>query len=129
MWRRSGDTGEPELTVEMTATNDGTLGIDQENPIIAVARQSKGVNFQDDAAQRRAAAEAVELEWERQFGSFGGRELMAGVEQGDSGSLHRSQTSVPTIMRGAEEPHDFGGLGSTIRAGPHFPLSSPARLH
>ena len=37
-WERG--TRESEMTLEMTSTNDGSLAIDQENPIIAAARKS-----------------------------------------------------------------------------------------
>ena len=92
MRRHGGRASEVDVELEMTSTNDGTFGIDQENPIIAAARERNGKTpSQNDTAaghvsvdmivavnvevstpsmsQRREAADAVALEWERQFGS------------------------------------------------------------
>ena len=55
MRRHGGRASEVDVELEMTSTNDGTFGIDQENPIIAAARERNGtllkrINRTDDAA-------------------------------------------------------------------------------
>ena len=121
LWERSGSTSEPVLALEMSATNNGTLRIDQENPMIVTAVQQNKVTSSEspeatshvtvdvgvESAKlasrraRRSAAVEVELEWERRFGS-----------QGSRFSVER-RSSLPTNLRGADMdgPHDFGAIG------------------
>ena len=55
-WER--DAREPKMTLEMTSTNDGSFGIDQENPIIAAASKTGGGEGPGVQKNQSKAAEA-----------------------------------------------------------------------